>query len=109
VLLLKTRSFTKDLNLQTHNRVSVVLVYLVLLAVLLSFFWPWMWASVLPLLGFLVFLNWGLYQFFAEKRGFLFALKAFPMHLLYYFYNGVSFWLGVLQYRLSRPDSREAS
>ena len=108
MLLLKTRSFTKDLNLQTHNRVSVVLVYLVLLALLLSSFWPWMLASVLPLLGFLVYLNWDLYQFFAEKHGFLFALKAFPMHLLYYLYNGISFWLGVLGYRLSKNTKDDA-
>lgn len=109
VLLLKTRSFTKDLNLQTHNRVSVVLTYLILLSVLLSFIWPWMMASVAPLLGFLIYLNWGLYQFFAEKRGYAFALKAFPLHLLYYLYNGISFWLGVLNYRLSLRASREGS
>lgn len=109
VLLLKTRSFTKDLNLQTHNRVSVALVYLILLSVLLSFVWPWMWASVAPLLGFVIYLNWGLYQFFAEKRGYVFALKAFPLHLFYYLYNGVSFWLGVLSYRLSLGASREGS
>lgn len=101
VLLLRTRSFTKDLNLQTHNRVSVVLVYLMLLAILLARYWFWMWASVLPLVGFIIYLNWGLYQFFAEKRGVLFAIKVFPLHLLYYIYNGISFWLGVIKYHLS--------
>lgn len=107
VLLMKTRMFTKDLNLQTHNRVSVVLVYLALLSVLLALFWPWMLASIPPLLGFFLYLNWGLNQFFIEKRGFGFALKAFPMHLLYYFYNGISFWLGILSYQLNK--SRDVS
>jgi hypothetical protein len=80
----------------------VVLVYLLLLSLLLALFWPWMWASVAPLLGFIVYLNWGLYQFFAEKRGYFFAMKAFPLHMLYYFYNGISFFLGALSYRLAR-------
>ncbi len=39
-------------------------------------------------------LNNGFYIFLAEKRGKLFALAAFPFHLLYHFYNGVSFAMG---------------
>jgi glycosyltransferase involved in cell wall biosynthesis len=39
-------------------------------------------------------LNNGFYIFLAEKRGRLFALAAFPFHLLYHFYNGVSFVMG---------------
>jgi glycosyltransferase involved in cell wall biosynthesis len=41
-------------------------------------------------------LNNGFYVFLAEKRGRLFALAAFPFHLLYHFYNGVSFVMGSL-------------
>jgi glycosyltransferase involved in cell wall biosynthesis len=41
-------------------------------------------------------LNNGFYMFLAEKRGRLFALAAFPFHLLYHFYNGVSFVMGSL-------------
>jgi len=41
-------------------------------------------------------LNNGFYLFLAEKRGRLFALAAFPFHLLYHFYNGVSFVMGSL-------------
>ncbi len=95
-LLLRTRSFTRDLNLQTHNRVSVVLVYLMVLSAIGSLKWPWLIASILPLGGFFIFLNIDLYQFFAEKKGFGFVLKAIPLHLLYYFYNGVSFIIGLL-------------
>ncbi|HEX5227898.1 MAG TPA: glycosyltransferase [Bryobacteraceae bacterium] len=39
-------------------------------------------------------LNNGFYVFLAEKRGKSFALAAFPFHLLYHFYNGVSFVMG---------------
>lgn len=93
-LLLRTRSFTRDLNLQTHNRVSVVLVYLILLSMIGSLKWISLIAGILPLGGFFIFLNIGLYQFFAEKRGFGFVLAAIPLHFLYYFYNGVSFIIG---------------
>lgn len=41
-------------------------------------------------------LNNGFYLFLSEKRGRLFALAAFPFHLLYHFYNGVSFLMGSL-------------
>lgn len=58
-------------------------------------------------------LNNGFYIFLAEKRGKLFALAAFPFHLLYHFYNGVSFVMGSLLWSLrsssvrSSKDSRE--
>jgi hypothetical protein len=41
-------------------------------------------------------LNNGFYIFLAEKRGKFFALAAFPFHLLYHFYNGVSFVMGTM-------------
>jgi glycosyltransferase involved in cell wall biosynthesis len=39
-------------------------------------------------------LNNRFYVFLAQKRGRFFALAAFPFHLLYHFYNGVSFVTG---------------
>jgi len=96
ILLLRTRSFTRDLNLQTHNRVSVVLVYLMILSALGAIKWTWLIASILPLGGLFIFLNIGLYQFFAEKRGIAFVLWIIPLHFLYYFYNGISFIIGTL-------------
>jgi glycosyltransferase involved in cell wall biosynthesis len=41
-------------------------------------------------------LNNRFYVFLAERRGRLFAMAAFPFHLLYHFYNGVSFLMGSL-------------
>ncbi len=45
-------------------------------------------------------LNNGFYLFLAKKRGRLFALAAFPFHLLYHFYNGVSFVAGTCLWSL---------
>jgi GT2 family glycosyltransferase len=51
-------------------------------------------------------LNNGFYLFLSEKRGRLFALAAFPFHLLYHFYNGVSFLMGSLLWSLRAVQSR---
>jgi glycosyltransferase involved in cell wall biosynthesis len=53
-------------------------------------------------------LNNGFYIFLAEKRGRLFALAAFPFHLLYHFYNGVSFVMGSLLWSVRLLRGRAA-
>jgi len=45
-----------------------------------------------------VLLNTQFYLFLAEKRGRSFALAAIPFHLLYHFYNGISFAAGTVRY-----------
>jgi GT2 family glycosyltransferase len=45
-----------------------------------------------------VILNGHFYLFLARKRGRLFALAAIPLHLLYHFYNGISFSIGLLRH-----------
>jgi hypothetical protein len=56
----------------------------------------------------LVILNNQFYLFLAAKRGPAFAVAAIPFHLLYHFYNGVSFAAGLLRWSLRRR-SRPAS
>lgn len=46
----------------------------------------------------LIALNNQFYLFLASRRGRLFALSAIPLHLLYHFYNGISFIVGVIRY-----------
>lgn len=47
-------------------------------------------------------LNSGFYLFLAAKRGRLFAIAAVPFHLLYHFYNGLSFMVGFARHVLWR-------
>ena len=54
--------------------------------------------SVIVVLFAVVLLNTQFYLFLAEKRGRLFVLAAIPFHLLYHFYNGVSFIAGTARY-----------
>ena len=52
-------------------------------------------AAVFLLLAVVIFLNNSFYLFLAEKQGRAFAIAAIPFHLLYHFYNGVSFAVGL--------------
>ncbi len=64
---------------------------------------------VLPfvLLILVLFLNSQFYVFLRGRKNFLFALTAVPFHLLYHFYNGISFCAGTLLYwtRRKRPEA----
>ncbi|MCG3207478.1 MAG: hypothetical protein FOGNACKC_01078 [Anaerolineae bacterium] len=95
-LILRDKIFASDLNLQTHNRVSVVAVYGLLLAALVSWWQPLGLLPAAGLAALLVWLNWELYRFFYHRRGAWFALRVVPLHWLYYSYNAVAFGLGLL-------------
>jgi hypothetical protein len=53
-------------------------------------------------LAVLVGINLRFYFFLAAKRGRLFAATAIPFHLLYFFYNGISFLVGFTRH-LMKP------
>lgn len=95
-LILRDKTFMSDLNLQTHNRVSVVAVYALLLSGLVSPWYPQALGVATGLAILLLWLNLHLYRFFYQKRGGRFTLGVILMHWLYYFYNGVSFACGML-------------
>lgn len=90
-LLLRDRTLPRDLNLQTSNRISALLCWLLLAS--LIFFWltPWLWLVALVCAFALIVLNADLYRFFYLKRGLLFTLAAIPLHWLYYLYSSAAF------------------
>jgi len=57
----------------------------------------------------LVVLNNQFYLFLAAKRGRGFALAAIPFHLLYHFYNGISFGAGLLRFSWRNMTGRAAT
>jgi hypothetical protein len=62
--------------------------------------WWWRWAIVvvgLAMAGLLA-LNHRLYRLFIKKRGWLFALRAIPLHWAYFLYSGSAFGIGVLRF-----------
>jgi GT2 family glycosyltransferase len=101
-LICKYRIPAYDLNLGLGLRLSVVLSYLFVASLALSF-WSHaaLWASACCLAG-LVLLNARYYRWFVRERGVWFALRVIPAHLIHHLCNGVSFVAGVLLYRAAR-------
>lgn len=111
-LMLRDGVFRSDLNLQVHNRVSVIVVYGLLAALAAGLFLlPAIWLAT-GLAGLLFWLNLNLYRFFYRKRGLFFVLRAIPLHWLYYIYNAISFGCGLLLHWREQaglqPDSTSA-
>ncbi|MBI3695733.1 MAG: glycosyltransferase family 2 protein [Acidobacteria bacterium] len=63
-------------------------------------FMPYHPMIVLPfvILILVLFINSQFYVFLGGRKNFLFALTAIPFHLLYHFYNGISFVAGSILY-----------
>lgn len=59
-------------------------------------------------LSIVVALNSQFYVFLAGRTGRLLALAAIPFHLLFHFYNGVSFMVGLSRHALGRLAARRA-
>lgn len=100
-LILRHKAFVNDLNLQTHNRVSVVTLWLLIFSLLAAPWAPSLFIFGLGLAGLLLVLNRGLYRWFAARRGPGFALRVIPWHWLYYGYNAIAFAIGLLHYARS--------
>jgi glycosyltransferase involved in cell wall biosynthesis len=95
-LIHRDGGLVNDLNIGISGRVSVMLTYGLLVALVL---FPWqplflVGAAVMGLMLFI--LNVRLYRFFLRKRGFRFAVQTIPWHWLYFLYSGVAFAIGTL-------------
>ncbi|MEK8020763.1 MAG: glycosyltransferase family 2 protein [Candidatus Parabeggiatoa sp.] len=90
-LILRDGKFANDLNLKMENRVSVILVYSLLLALPLAWQWSFFSIFIAFLACGLLVINISVYRFFLKKRGFLFTLQMMPWHWFYYFYSGLAF------------------
>lgn len=106
-LIHRHRGFVNDLNIGISGRVSVMLAWGLLGALVLS---PWqplfvVWAAVMGLMLF--GLNVRLYRFFLEKRGLRFAAQAIPWHWFYFLYSGVAFAVGTVRHLAGHDPGRE--
>jgi glycosyltransferase involved in cell wall biosynthesis len=85
LLMLRERNMPNDLNVQWSQRVSVALMYLGLSTVLV--YWP----VSAGLAAAVVAINHPFYRFLGHRRGVVFAVRAIPLHLLYFIYSGAAF------------------
>ncbi len=99
-LILRDRQMINDLNLRLKSRISIVLIYTILLSFIASF-WLTNCLILTCVLSLVLFiLNAPVYQFFWTKRGLLFALQTVIWHWLYYFYSGLAFAIGVISHQI---------
>jgi GT2 family glycosyltransferase len=98
-LILDQRQPMNDLNLDRANRYSVVLSFALVGSLGVGvLFWPLWIVTLLAMVGLLA-INWRVYWFFYQKRGWLFALRAIPWHWFYFLYGGGAFAYGLVAYR----------
>jgi len=99
-LIISRRWFINDLNLRASSRISVVLIYGLMIVLFGGAWWSGSFI-VAGMLGVsLLILNRSLYFFFQKKKGLNFALKTIPWHWFYYFYCGLAFPIGIVRYLL---------
>ncbi|MCU0526514.1 MAG: glycosyltransferase [Elainella sp. Prado103] len=99
-LLWRDRQFVNDLNLKTSSRVSLILTYSLLLFGLAAFWWSGAMILALGCGMMLLTINFPVYQFFQNKRGFWFACQTVFWHWLYFLYGGLAFAIGTIRYHL---------
>lgn len=97
--------FSNDLNLKWSSRISVILVYTWLGALVAA----WWWFPTLIAVGIvsllLLVINRPVYQFFHSKRSLFFTIKTIPWHWLYYFYSGLALAVGIIRHLLQRHQT----
>jgi glycosyltransferase involved in cell wall biosynthesis len=101
-LMLRAGKVPNALNVTTAQRASVTLVYLTVLAVVGAIWFPLAWALAALLVVGVTALNWDFYRYIALQRSVWFALRAVPLHWLYFGYCGLSFIWGALEFFISR-------
>lgn len=97
---------TATLNLRWIEKLNTMLVWgAVLLLGVAAWDRSW-WVAVAALFAllFVVVANAPMLGFFSRVRGPIFALRVIPVHLMYYFLNGISFGTGLfLQQTIGAP------
>jgi len=104
-LILQRNGVPWDLNISLSARISTVttsiLAFLSLLCLGVEI--PYCSYLVLFCCGLLLLLNRGGYGFPLRKKGFVFMIRAIPLHWLYFFYSGVVFAYAIFKYRILTP------
>ena len=107
-LMLSRGGIPDELNVRRRERVSVVAVWLLIVALAAA---PWRPVALIAAgaaAAWLVIGHLGLYRFLARRGGVLFALAAVPLHWLYLAYCGVAFVWGAARHARSRGRPSEA-
>lgn len=103
-LMLRAGKVPNALNVTTAQRTSLTLVYLTAFAVVGAIWFPVAWAVAALLALSVTALNWDFYRYISLHRSVWFALRAVPLHWLYFGYCGLSVVWGALGFLISRES-----
>lgn len=103
-LIHRFKALSNDLNTSFALRASVALAYGIVLSAVLALAVPSLALAALAvvMLGALVALNFDYYRWLARRRGWVFAARVVPVHLLHHLCNGVSFIAGTVLHLAGR-------
>jgi len=94
LLMLRHRQFTSDLNLKPNDKLSAMVLILVIVFSLMSLTSKWFVLGNSVLLFIFFYLNKDFYKFFIHKKGAVFTLIVIPFHFLYYIYSSLGYLIG---------------
>lgn len=90
-LLLRSGSIPTDLNLGWRQRTSAIFAWIAVVFCAAGFFRGTAFLGALTATGAVVFLNRPWFGFLLRARGFAFALRAVPLHVLFLLYSSATF------------------
>jgi glycosyltransferase involved in cell wall biosynthesis len=93
-LMLRRHRLLNELNVDATGRVSVALMGVVVVALLLSIVSPAVGLAAAAAGAALLAVNFRFYRFLAGLDGWWFALRAIPLHWLYFLCCGIGFVIG---------------
>jgi len=96
-VILRSQRMPDDLNLRKGQRISALLTCASIPALLAAMALRSLTVAAIAggLLAAVLVINRNLYGFFAGERGVWFAIRAIPLHLLYYLYSVLGFVVGL--------------
>ena len=99
-LILTRQGMINDMNLKTSDRLSALLIALVLFIAPFTFWKPILLAVAGAAILAVVFLNRDIFSFYYRSRGIVFAVLTFPWLVAYFIYSGASFGFCWIWYAL---------
>jgi len=100
-LMWRMGAMARTLNVTPTQRLSVLLVYGLGLALLGASRWSPAWFGVAGCTLAVLLINQDFYRYMARHRGLWFALRVLPLHWLYFLYCGVCVVWGTCRHYLS--------
>jgi hypothetical protein len=100
-LMLRVGAATTALNVQPTQRLSVVLIYLMILLILCAMRHPVAWLGTGALACLVAAVNRDFYRYLTKLSGLWFTMRVIPLHWLYFGYCGLCVVWGILLYYLT--------